>query len=596
VENVEIARVLSELADLLEIRGANPFRVRAYRNAVRTVRGLTRSLSTMVQEGEDLTDLPGIGKDMAGHIQELSTTGSLELLEEVCREVPRSLATLVKLEGVGPKKASKLWKELDVTNLDDLEAALQAGRVQELEGFGAKSAAKILRSIREVRQRQGRFLRYEAEQYLRPLLEYLRSTSGVERIEVAGSYRRGKETVGDADLLAQVDGGEEEQAAVIRHFTSFPGVDRVVMSGGTRASIMLGSGFGVDLRVLPARSYGAALHYFTGSKEHNVEIRKLALRKGLRVSEYGVFRVSEEGREGGEAAEGGPEAGERLGGEAEEEVFAAVDLPWIPPVLREARGEIEAAREGTLPRLVTREDIRGDLHMHSTWSDGKNSILEMAEACRDLGYEYMAITDHSEAVRVANGLTPERVRAQWKEIEEVREAVAGIHVLRGLEVDILRDGTLDLPDEVLEGLDIVLVAVHSSMGLEQAEMTRRVIRAIRHPAVDVLVHPTGRLLNRREPYAIDMDAVLESAAEAGVAVEMNANPHRLDLNDVHLLRARELGLRVSIATDSHRPAHLDFMEGGLLQAQRGWVEKERTLNALSLESLQEWLARPRNGR
>ena len=589
MENIEIAGRLDELADLLEIGGANPFRIRAYRNAVRTIRGLTRRLADMVAEGEDLTELPGIGTDLSSHIQELLETGSLELLEEVAREVPRELALLTRIEGVGPKKAKKLWKELDVTTPDALEKAVKEGRVEKLEGFGKKSAEKILRAIGDLRLQQGRFLRHEAAELVDPVLRRLEGAPGVQRLEVAGSFRRGRETVGDVDILALVEGDPEP---VMERFTSAPGVERVTMSGETRGSVVLKSGLPLDLRILPEESYGAALHYFTGSKEHNVEIRKLARDRGLKVSEYGVFRV-EKGEEGKKKEDEHPKSGDRVGGATEEEVFEAVGLPWIPPVLRENRGEIQAAREGRLPELVDLDDIRGDLHMHSTWSDGADSIAEMARACADRGYEYMAITDHSQAVTVARGLTPERLREQWKEVESVRDEVEGIHIFRGCEVDILKDGSLDLPDEILEGLDIVLVAVHSHFHLDEAAMTKRVAKALAHPMVDVLVHPTGRLINRREPYALDVEAVLEAAREHDVAVELNANPHRRDLKDVHLFRARELGLKVSVGTDSHRTGHLTYMETGLDEARRGWLEPDDIVNCYALEEMRKWLDRKR---
>ena len=591
MENIEIARRLEELADLLEIQGANPFRIRAYRNAIRTIGGLTRPLAESLAEGEDLTELPGIGKDLASHIQELVETGALELLEEVAQEVPRELATLTRLDGVGPKKAQKLWKELDVTTVDELEDAAQGGKVQALSGFGKKSVEKILRAIQDYRNRQGRFLRAEAIQYLRPLLRSLEELDAVAKLEVAGSYRRGKETVGDIDLLARVE-DQGDRAEVMEAFTGFSGVARVEMAGETRGSVVLTSGLPVDLRILGSDSYGAALHYFTGSKEHNVEIRKRAQRRGLRVSEYGVFEVEEEDSSA-DASEDGkdPEAGRRIAGETEEEVFGALDLPWIPPVLRENRGEIQAAEEGTLPQVVGLEDIRGDLHMHTTWSDGKDSIQEMAEACRDRGYEYLAITDHSQAVTVARGLTPERIREQWEELEGVREAVDGIQIFRGCEVDILKDGSLDLPDEILTELDVVLVAIHSHFELDQATMTERIIQGLSHPLVHVLVHPTGRLIKRREPYAVDMEAVLQAAREHGVAVELNANPHRLDLHDRHLFRARELGVDVVVNTDAHRISQLEFMDSGLAQAQRGWLEAGDVVNCRSLADFRDWLDR-----
>ncbi len=603
MENIEIARRLEELADLLEIQGANPFRIRAYRNAIRTIGGLTRPLQEVADE-DGLTDLPGIGKDIAASIRELLDTGRLSVLDEITAEVPRELATLTRLDGVGPKKARKLWKELDVTTPDELEAAAKEGRVAALAGFGKKSVEKILRSIEDFRKHQGRFLRAEAAQYLRPLLAHLEGVEAIRRLEVAGSYRRGRETVGDIDLLVLVE-DEDARAGVMEAFTGFPGVDRVAMSGETRGSVVLTSGLPVDLRILGPESYGAALHYFTGSKEHNVEIRKRAQKRGLRVSEYGVFQV-EEGEAGdtdpssdassdsssGDASSGaGPQAGRRIAGATEEEVFGSLELPWIAPELRENRGEIQAAEEGRLPALVEAGQLRGDLHMHTTWSDGRDSVREMAEACRDRGYAYMAITDHSQAVTVARGLTPERLREQWGEIDQAREEVEGIRILKGCEVDILKDGSLDLPDEILEELDIVLVAVHSHFDLDQATQTERILSALRHPLVDILVHPTGRLINRREPYLVDMEAVLQGALEHGVAVELNTNPRRLDLHDRHLFRARELGVPVVISTDAHRTAQLAYVEEGIRQARRGWLEADHVLNTGSWDELDRWLHR-----
>ena len=578
MENLEVTGALTELADLLEIQGANPFRVRAYRNAVRTINGLTRSLVSMIEEEEDLTELPGIGKDMSGHIQELIETGELGRLREVLEEVPRGVVDLMKLDGVGPKKARRVWEELDVTTVDELESAVQVGRVEELDGFGKKSCEKILRSIEDFRKHIGRFLLSEVDALISPLLEHMKRAPGVERLGVAGSYRRRRETVGDVDLLALCEG---DSKAVMDHFTAFAGGGRVEASGETRGRIVLRSGLPVDLRIFPRDSYGAALHYFSGSKEHNVAIRSLAIRRGLRISEYGVFRSGEGDEE------------ERVGGATEEEVFHSVGLPWISPLLREDRGEIQAAAQGKLPQLLELRDIRGDLQMHSTWSDGKQSIREMAEACLERGYEYLALTDHSQAVTVANGLNPERVREQWQEIEEVRGSRPEIRILKSLEVDILKDGHLDMPDEILEGLDMVLVSVHSYMNMERTEMTERVIRAMEHPLVDVVAHPTGRILNRREPFAVDMDEILRAAAGLDVAMELNANPRRLDLSDVHLMRARELGVKIIVSTDAHSVQHLDFMRYGVDQGRRGWLDRMDVLNTQPLEEIDRWLGRKR---
>ena len=584
MENIEIAGVLEELGNLLEINGSNPFRIRAYRNAVRTVRGLTRPLSAMVDAGEDLTELPAIGKDLSAHIVELVQTGELARLAEVSAEVPRSLVQIVKLDGVGPKKTKKLWESLGVTTVDELEAALKAGRVESLEGFGATSVAKILTSIEDFRRYSGRFLISQVDELIGPLLAHMREGPGVERIEVAGSYRRRKETIGDVDLLVQA---ELPAPTVMEHFTAFGSVDRVVAAGDTRGAVVLRSGLEVDLRVIPDRSFGAALHYFTGSKEHNVAVRQIAQRQGLRVNEWGVFRMPE----GVDPEEVGKEEGERVAGGTEESVFDVLSLAWVPPVLRENRGEVEAARENSLPDLVTLEDIQGDLHMHSTWSDGKASVEEMAQACKARGYRYLAISDHSPALAMVGGITPERAADQWEEIARVQEGLDGITIFKSLEVDILRDGSLDMTDEVLETLDLVLVSVHSLMDMDRVPMTDRVITAIQHPQVDILAHPTGRLLARREPFQIEMEEVLLAARDLDVAVELNANPYRLDLNDVHAHRAKELGVKVCISTDAHSAQRLDHMSYGVDQARRAWLNRGDVLNTVTLKQMRAWLNR-----
>lgn len=584
MENVEIAGVLEELGDLLEISGSNPFRIRAYRNAVRTVRGLTRPLSVMVEAGEDLTALPAIGNDLSAHIVELVETGELARLEEVAAEVPRSLVQLVKLDGVGPKKAKKLWESLGVTTVDELEAALRAGHVESLEGFGATSVKKILTAIEDFRRYSGRFLISKVDELIEPLLNHMRDASCVERVEVAGSYRRRNETIGDVDLLVQA---ELPAPAVMEHFTALESVERVVLAGDTRGAVVLRSGLEVDLRIVPHRSFGAALHYFTGSKEHNVAVRQMAQRQGLRVNEWGVFRLPE----GVDPEEVSKEEGERVAGETEASIFEAVGMAWVPCVLRENRGEVEAARDGSLPDLLEMDDIQGDLHMHSTWSDGKASIEEMALACEGRGYRYLAMSDHSPALAMVGGITPERAVDQWEEIARIQDGLDGIRIFKGLEVDILRDGSLDMSDEVLETLDLVVVSVHSLMDMDRVVMTDRVITAIQHPQVDILGHPTGRLLARREPFQIEVEEVLQAARDLDVAVEINANPNRLDLNDVHAHRAKELGVKICINTDAHSVQQLDHMSYGVDQARRAWLNKGDVLNTMTLEEIQEWLSR-----
>ena len=583
MENLEIAKVLSQMADLLEIQDANPFRVRAYRNAARLVDGYAKPMRKLVEEESDLTDLPGIGKEMARHIHELIETGGLAVLDELAEKIPRSLIDVVELPGVGPKKAKKLWKELGVETVDELEQRAEAGDVATLDGFGEKSQEKILTGIEQFRQHRSRFKLVEADLLVQPLLEYLLESSEIERLEVAGSYRRRVETVGDIDLLAIASDAE----AVMDRFTSYREVNQIQMSGGTRGRVSLQSGLEVDLRILTEPSYGAALVYFTGSKEHNIKLRQRAIDRGLRLSEYGVFR--EDGDGGDESEEKDPWAGEQVAGQTEKEVYSTVELPWIAPELREDRGEVEAAARGELPVLVELSNMKGDLQMHSTWSDGKNSIEEMVTACAARGYEYMALTDHSKALAMTGGLDAKRIREQWKEIEEVQERHPEIQILRSQEVDILADGTLDQDDDVLEELDLVVVSVHSRFDLPAAEQTARVLAALRHPQVDILAHPTGRLINRRPPFELQLDEVLQCAKDNGVVVELNAHPERLDLKDTHLMLAREMGLKVAISTDAHRVRDLDLMHYGVEQARRAWLSKSDVVNTLPLDEFLRFL-------
>ena len=583
MDNPQIARVFEEIADILEIQNANPFRIRAYRNAVRTVEAQATPLRRMVEEGRPLTDLPGIGKEMAAHIQEMVATGTLGFRDEMLTEVPRSLIELMRLPGLGPKKARKLWDDLKIQSVDELETAAKAGRIAAVPGFGAKTQEKILAGIAEHRQHASRMLLSDAERSIEPLLAWLREIPDLLRLEVAGSYRRRRETVGDIDLVAI----SQRPTEVMEHFRAYGQIEKTLMAGDTRSTVVLGSGLQVDLRAVPPDCYGAALVYFTGSKEHNVKLRRRAVEQGLRISEYGVFRVD---KSSGKDEEG---EGEWIAGKEEADVYAAVGLPWIPPEMREDRGEIEAAAAGRLPRLLTRDDLRGDLHMHSTWSDGRNTIEEMVEACAARGYEYMVISDHSKALAMTNGLDAYRLRLQWKEIEGIQRRHPEIRILKAMEIDILADGSLDLEDEMLAGLDVVLVSLHSRLDLPEAEQTARVLRALEHPAVNIFCHPTARLINRRKPAALDIDTVLRRAAALGVAVELNSNPHRLDLKDSHLLLARELGCKIVVSTDSHRTTELDLMRFGVEQARRAWLTPGDVLNTLPGDDLLQALTRSR---
>ncbi len=579
MENVEIARIFREVADLLEIQEANPFRVRAYRNAIRTIDAHAVPMRKLIEQGADLTELPSIGKGMAENIQELVETGGLAILDELSAEIPEGLIDLMKLPGLGPKKARKLWDELGVESIEDLEAAAGEGRVAELAGFGKKTEERILQGIQNYRTNTSRFRLGEVDELLPPLIEHLQAVKGLNRLEVAGSYRRRKETVGDIDLLVLAD----DAAGVSEALVGFSGVERVIGAGGTKTSVMLRSGLQVDLRVVPPESWGAALVYFTGSKEHNIKLRQRALDRALRISEYGVFEIPDESLGDALGERGVASEGELVAGETEEALYEALDLPWFPPEMREDRGEIALALENDLPRLVEQSDLKGDLHMHSTWSDGRNTLEEMVEACETRGYEYMAITDHSKALAMVEGLDAEKLQRQWVEIGEVQSRHPDIRILKGMEVDILKDGSLDLEDDMLEQLDIVIISVHSFFGLPAVEQTARILKALAHPQAQIFGHPTGRIINRRGPIEIEIDEILQACAEFGVAVEVNSHPNRLDLRDTHLWRARELEVPVLVNTDAHRTDELDLAHYGVEQARRAWLGPEHVLNTRGVE-------------
>jgi DNA polymerase (family X) len=587
MENVEIARILIKYADLLEIQGEDLFRVLAYRNAARTIESLSQPIAQLIESGTDLQKLklPGIGKSMSEHLEEIVKTGTLQALKQLRKNLPATLDELLEIEGLGPKRTRQLYEKLQISSIKQLEQALDSGKLESLRGFGQKSVEKIRQAIQNLAKRPKRFKLLDADQLVRPLIEHLNKVGGIEQLEVAGSYRRRMETVGDLDILAAC----ENAAAVMQRFQTYPEVERVVAAGTTRGTVMFRSGLQVDLRVLPRRCYGAALHYFTGSKAHNIAVRKLGVERGLRISEYGVFQVPK----GKKVEEVGVEEGERIGGAREEDVFRAVNMDWVPPELRDDRGEIQAAQKHKLPHLIGRDHIRGDLHMHSKWTDGKSTVMQMVRACKERGYQYCAITDHSKSVRVAGGLSAEDFKKQREEIEEAREKVRGITVFTGCEVDILPDGSLDLPDPVLEQLDVIVAAVHSKMDMTQSEMTKRVLKALSHPAVNILAHPTGRLINQREPFAIDLEEVFHAAKEANVAIELNAQPDRLDVNDVHAFRAREIGVKIAINTDAHSTEQLRFMSYGVDQARRGWLEKRHVLNTMTHPQLEVWLKQRR---
>jgi len=570
MHNAEIARKFNELADLLEIRGDNPFRVRAYRNVASIVEGSARPMEDRVADGEDLSAIKGIGDDLAEKIRELVKTGSLRQLKTLQKEVPGQLSELMRLDQLGPKRTRAIHDALGITTLKQLKEAAEAGKISKLSGFGAKTEQKILDEVSKLGDRDSRTRLGEAEQVATSLVKYLSELDEVSEIEVAGSYRRRKETVGDLDILV----ASADSKPVMDRFTSHSEVAKVASQGQTRATVHLTSGLQVDLRVVKAESFGAALHYFTGSKAHNVAIRKMAGEKKLKVNEYGVYRGQK-----------------RIAGKTETEVFEQVDLPWIPPELRENKGEIEAARKGRLPDLVEEDDIRGDLHMHTSATDGGNSLREMAEEAKHLGYEYIAITDHSKRLTMANGLDAKRLRQQIAEIDKLNDSLDGIRVLKGIEVDILEDGKLDLPDDVLDELDITVGSIHSKFDLSKKKQTERVLRAMDNPRFNILGHPTGRLINQREAYEIDLETVIEAAAERGCCLELNAQPSRLDLAGRYAGMLREAGVLGAVSTDAHATDHLRFMHLGVAQARRGWMERKHLLNTRTLKQLQKILAR-----
>lgn len=582
--NAELARHLDLFADLQELAGENRFRIRAYRTAAANILELSDQVESLIAGGADLEEIPGVGKDIAEKLEVMVRTGELPQLTELSQKIPLGLTEVMRVKGIGPKLASAAWTELGVDSVDALEKAAQEGRLSELPGFGPKRQASILKSIEAHRRNVERARLGEIYPIVRPLVESLRQVPGAERVEVAGSYRRRRETVGDIDLLAIAD-SDKAAAAISQAFTTYPDVDEVLGSGDTRSSVRLKNGLEVDLRVMEAESFGAALLYFTGSKSHNVELRQLALDKGWHLTEYGLFEGT------GEEGESPLSSGKRLASKTEEDIYAKLGLPYIEPEMREGRGEIKAAQEGELPVLVELADIRGDLHMHSTWSDGRASIEDMMRACMERGYEYMALTDHSKALAMTGGLDEEKLARQWEELDEITAANPGITLLRGLEVDILKDGTLDLSDEWLEKLDIVLVSVHSHFSLPIEEQTARMVKAVSHPQVNILCHPTGRILGAREGYAVDLAEVFEACRKNQVAVELNASYQRLDLSDVNLIAARKRGLMVSIGTDAHNEKELAGMELGVQQARRAWLSKEQVLNARELAEVRKFLAK-----
>src|SRR3989442_9803206 len=573
MQNPDIARLFDEVADLLEIQDANPFRVRAYRNAARPIRDFPEPIADLVRAGtKDLTDIPGIGDDLAEKITDIVTTGELPLRKQLASKLPAGLLDLLRISGLGPKRVKLLYKKLKVKSAADLAKALEAGKIQKLKGFGPKMEEKIRVGLGQVHVGEVRLLHNEAETQARGMVAYLEAGGGLRQIEVAGSYRRRRETVGDLDIV--VTSERESSAKVMDRFVAYGDVAEIISKGETRATVKLRGGLQVDLRAVEPDAYGAALLYFTGSKAHNIELRKIAQEKSYKLNEYGLFKGTR-----------------RAAGKTEQEIYAKLGLDWIAPELREARGEIALARDHRLPHLVEVKDVRGDLQMHTSATDGKGTIEEMAHAGRALGYQYIAITDHSKRVTMALGLDAKRLREQWQAVDALNATSRDFTILKSVELDILESGKLDLPDDVLAEAEYVVATIHYGLNQNQKELTRRLVGAAEHPWVDAIGHPTGRLVGKREPYAFDFDALCRACAATGCLLELNGHPERMDLPDTLAAAGKQHGVRVVLSTDSHQPGNLPFMRYAVYLARRAGLEAADILNTRPLAEFRKGLKR-----
>ncbi len=564
MKNQEIAKIFDEIANLLELKGENPFRIRAYRRAALNIEGLTKNIEELPHE--DLLKIPGIGQDLAGKIDEYIKTGAIQSHEKLKKEIPGGLSTLLSIPGLGPKTSKLLYEKLKITNIDELEKFASEHKLAGLPGIKEKTEDNILKGIDMLKRGRERQPLGKVLPVANDILAHLKKNAHVEKIDLAGSLRRWKDTIKDIDILATSDNPEE----VMSELAHLPNVKEILMQGPTKSSIITRQNLQVDLRVVERESYGAALTYFTGSKAHNIRLREMAIKKGLKLNEYGIFREKDN---------------KRVGGEKEQDIYAILGLPYIPPELREDQGEIEAAIAGTLPSLITIEDIKGDLHVHSRWSDGSHSLEELVEAARERGYDYFALTDHSRGLAVARGLTIERLMDQKKEIDALNRKLKGFRILHSSEVDIRSDGTLDFPDDVLEKLDLVVASIHSGFKQSPQQLTGRMIAAMKNPYVSIIGHPSGRLIGEREAYELDMEKVLKTAKETGTAFEINAYPLRLDLNDTFARRAKDLGIPIVISTDSHTIDQFDYIRYGVSIARRAWLGKEDVVNTFGLRML-----------
>ncbi len=570
--NQEIAKIFEEISEYLEMRD-DPFRPRAYARAARVIEELAEDVAKIYGEGgmKAVEAIPGVGESMAEKIEEYIKTGKIKYFEELKKKAPIDVSSLTAVEGLGPKKIKRLYKELDIRSLDDLEKAAAEGKIRGLDGFGEKTEENIIKGIQFLKQSGGRMTLGDAHALAEEIKGRIKKLKGAESVDVAGSARRMKETVGDIDILALI-GNKKDAEAAMDYFTSMPGVINVYSKGATRSSVRLKEGIDVDLRILPRESYGAGIIYFTGSKDHNIELRKIAIRKGLKLNEYGLFKGDNQ-----------------IAGKSESQVYEYLGLQPIPPEMRENTGEVEAAESGSLPRLIEEKDIMGDLQIQTNWTDGENTIMEYAEAAIKKGLKYILITDHSKRLAMANGLDEKRLREQGKEIDKANRILADkgsdFKILKGIECDILKDGSLDLSDDALAELDIAGAAVHSYFNLPAASQTERIIKAMENRNIDVIFHPTARIINQRKAMDLDMDSVIEAALKSGTILEIDAFPDRLDLKDEYVRKCVERGAKLSIDSDAHSVRHLDYLKFGVAQARRGWAERKNIVNAWPVEEM-----------
>jgi DNA polymerase (family 10) len=570
MKNQEIAKIFYEIADYLEMEGVK-FKPYAYQKAAITLEGLEEDVEEIYKRGglEALKKIPGVGESIALKIEEYLKTGKIKYYEEFKKKMPIDLEELIQVEGMGPKKAKVLYEKLGVKNLKDLEKAAREHKIAPLFGFGEKTEKNILEGVEFLKRSKGRFLLGEILPKVKEIYEKLKKLKEVERVDVVGSIRRMKETIGDVDFLVI----SKNPGPIMDFFVSLPGVVKVWGKGTTKSSVRLKEGFDMDIRVLPKRSFGAALQYFTGSKEHNIALRKIAIEKGLKLSEYGLFR--------------GPKM---IAGESEEEIYQKLGLEWVPPELREDRGEIEAAQAKKLPKIIDYKEIKGDLHVHSKWDGGANSVEEIAQYAIKMGYQYVGIADHTKFLKIEHGLDEKKLRERNEEIDKLNEKFKGkIKILKGCEANILADGKIDIEDKCLKEQDFVIAGIHSNFKMEKEKMTERIIRAMKNPNVDIISHPTGRIIQRRDEYQIDFEKILKVAKETKTILEINSYPERLDLNDVNIKKAKEVGVKMVINTDAHHIDQMRFIELGIAQARRGWAEKEDIINCWPLEKLLKFL-------